>query len=298
MNPSQSFKELTEILTETKKFQVLKQFEKIDYYNTENNEPKLIGIFIDIETTGLNFQVDKIIELALVPFEFTKDGRIYRVLNGYCSFQDPGIDIPGFITSLSGITDEMVKGQSIDVNRIKELISNSSIIIAHNAEFDRKFIEKQYPFFAEKAWACSYSQIPWISEGINNAKLEYLAYKFGFFYEAHRAEIDCFVGIHLLTMSLPLSKNLVLQILLDNARLSTYRIWAANIPFNSKNSLKARGYSWNDGSNNMKPRSWYIEVSEELKNEEINFLHNEIYKSKVSITIEKVNAFNRFSNRI
>ena len=198
------------------------------------------------------------------------------------------------ISMLTGITDEMVKDQAIDHDKVESIVRASSIIIAHNAGFDRKFIEKQFPIFKEKEWGCSYTQIPWKKENISSAKLEYLAYKFGFFYDAHRAEIDCLVGIHLLAQKLPLSQELALKVLLDQAKEKSYIIWATNSPFSTKDILKTRGYRWNDG-NNGKPKAWYIEVNEQNKSEEQNFLQQHIYQNKIIIPIDEINSFNRFS---
>ncbi len=181
---SLSFAQLADILSKSRDHLVLKRFEPVEAYNTADNEDKLIGVFIDTETTGLNHHTDKVIELALVPFEFTKDGRIFRLLDNYCAFQDPGIQISEHVTSLTGITNKMVAGCSIDSDQVAQIINQAALIIAHNARFDRQFVEKQFPIFATKPWACTLTQIPWHQEGISSAKLESLAYKFNFFYEA------------------------------------------------------------------------------------------------------------------
>ena len=291
-----TLEDIVSILTQSKDYQILKRFERVESYHEESDEDKLIGVFLDTETTGLNYYSDKIIELALTPFEYTKDGRIFRILPSYSSFQDPGISIPEHISLLTGITNEMVRGHNIDYHQIKEVIASAAVIIAHNACFDRKFVEAQFPCFMEKPWACTYTQIPWNKENITSAKLEYLAYKFGFFYQAHRAEMDCLVGVNILAQDLPISKTSVLKTLLGNAREKSYLIWAEKSPFEAKDILKSRGYRWNDGSN-QKPKAWYIEISNELKEEEMDFLYSEIYKRKVILPIDTIDAFNRFSDR-
>lgn len=55
----------------SKKIKILKEFERVDCYNADDGQKKLIGIFLDVETTGTSHENDKIIELALVPFEYT-----------------------------------------------------------------------------------------------------------------------------------------------------------------------------------------------------------------------------------
>lgn len=293
---SNDLEKIVSILENNNDYQVLRRFEQVKQYNSIDGEDKLIGIYLDTETTGLDYKKDKIIELALVPFEYRKDGRIFRVLDSYSGFQDPGIPLNEQITSLTGITNEMVKGKVIDSNRVEKLVHSASLIVAHNAGFDRKFIEKQFPVFQQKSWGCSYKQIPWNNENISSAKLEYLAYKFGFFYDAHRAEVDCLVGIHLLTQVLPISKEIAFKSLLNKVEEKSYIIWATNAPFSSRDQLKNRGYRWNDG-NNGKPKAWHIEVNESQKVEELNFLEQNIYQNKRKTEIEEISSLNRFSTR-
>ena len=296
MEVSKTLEEAAKYLNQSNDYQVLRRFEPIKQYHYSPQEEKLIGIYLDTETTGLDYKHDKIIELALVPFEYNKEGKIFKILDSYTGFQDPGEALSEQVTLLTGITDDMVKGQAIDHNRIEAIVSSASLIIAHNAGFDRKFVEKEFPIFKQKAWGCSYIQVPWQKENISSAKLEYLAYKFGFFYDAHRAEIDCLVGVHILTQLLPKSKELVFKALLNQVQEESYMIWATNSPFSTKDILKARGYRWNDG-NNGKPKSWYIEVSERNKSEERIFLERDIYQNKSQISMDIINSFNRFSTR-
>ena len=62
-------------------------------------------IAIDLETTGLNSSLDKIIEISAVKFIDGVHKEIFTYL------LDPGKPIPLFIKDLTGITDQMVKGK-------------------------------------------------------------------------------------------------------------------------------------------------------------------------------------------
>ena len=97
-------------------------------------------------------------------------------------------------------------------------------------------------------------------------------------------------------MTLPKSGDLVLKTLLNNARLKSYRIWALGSPFESKDLLKNRGYRW--PGDNGKHRSWYIDVDEESKEQELKYLKEEIFKMDIDLPIDSITAFNRFSERI
>ncbi|MDD3815901.1 MAG: 3'-5' exonuclease [Desulfocapsaceae bacterium] len=294
----QTSENMARCLENNRSYRVLRKFEPLGSYNkNDNGDEVLIGVFLDTETTGLHSTTDKIIELGIVQFEFVPDGRIFRILKTYNGFEDPGQPISEEISRLTGITDEMVSGQKIDLKTVLEIIEPAAVVIAHNANFDRKFIEPLESAFEKKAWACSMSDIDWNREGIEGVKLEYIAYRFGFFYDGHRASSDCLAGIHILSHELPVSKKLALKAMLDRAREKDYRIWAMGSPFESKDILKARGYRWNSGENGQ-PKSWYIDLSGEKRTSETKFLYNEIYGREVELRMDVINAYNRYSNRI
>ncbi len=73
-----------------------------------------LGLFVDTETTGLDPARDEIIELAMVPFTYGLDGEIYAVGEAFQQLREPSKPIPPEITAITGITDDMVKGQVID----------------------------------------------------------------------------------------------------------------------------------------------------------------------------------------
>lgn len=286
-------------LEQNENYRVLRQFVPRDSYaqNTDVNTKILLGAYLDTETTGFNYLEDKIIELGIVLFEFSADGRIFRIVDQYEGFQDPQIAIPEEIIKITGITDDMVKGQKIDLGKIRTMLSNVVVVIAHNSSFDRKFVEQLEPAFIDKAWACSMKDIDWRAEGIESAKLEYIAYRLGFFYSGHRATIDCLAGIHVLSHTLPCTKQLALKVMLDKARTKEYRLWATRSPFDKKDILKKRGYRWNGGENDQ-PKSWYIDIASDKQDAEIKFLHSDIYGYEAEVQIDTISAFNRYSDRI
>jgi DNA polymerase III subunit epsilon len=60
---------------------------------------------------------------------------------------EPANWIPAEITPLTGITNEMVAGKRIDAAVVSIFVTDANIIIAHNANFDRKFAERYWPEF-------------------------------------------------------------------------------------------------------------------------------------------------------
>lgn len=288
-------KKLASILRQSTQYRVAERYQKPQYYNIADTSDKLIGVFLDIEATGLSYVTDKIIELGMVKFEYAQDGRIFRVLDEFTEYQDPGLPITEAVTKLTGITDDMVKDHKINANAVAAYLNDADIIIAHNARFDRTFFEMAFPAIAPKAWGCLMDDVDWKNEGISSRGLEYIAYKYNFFFEGHRAIIDCLAGIHILAQALPLSKELVLKQILTNSEALRFKLWATNSPYDRKDLLKARGYRWSM-SQSDKYRAWSIELKEGKVEEEINYLRSEIYGSPINIPVEVFDAYGRFSS--
>jgi hypothetical protein len=91
----------------------------------------------------------------------------------------------------------MVAGTSIDPAEVEAFLGPAALIIAHNAGFDRRFLEKFCSAFTVLAWACSWAELPWAEEGFDSAKLAHLAAAFGFFHDGHRAVHDCHAGVEI-----------------------------------------------------------------------------------------------------
>jgi DNA polymerase III subunit epsilon len=66
--------------------------------------------------------------------------------------------------------------------------------------------------------------VDWKAEGIGSAKLEYLLYAQGWFHDGHRALSDALAALFLLTLPLPVSKQIALASLLECARR---QLWVA-----------------------------------------------------------------------
>jgi DNA polymerase-3 subunit epsilon len=255
-----------------------------------------LGICIDLETTGLDPTQDEIIEIGMVPFTYTADGRIIDIKKPFSGLRQPSKPIPAEVTEITGITNEMVAGKMIEPAEVAAFAAPAALIVAHNAGFDRKFAERFCDVFTTKPWACSMSQVPWQQEGFEGTRLGYLLAGFGLFNEAHRAIDDCYSALAILARPLPRSGESALSRLLAAARKPTCRIWAENSPFELKDALKKRGYRWN-GDSNGRPRAWYADVIEEHAEAELKFLKDEIYQRDVELRVQKIAAYDRFSER-
>jgi DNA polymerase III subunit epsilon len=278
-------------------YRVTSRLEPQAEYHAPDSRPKLVAAVVDVETTGINPEGDRIIELGICLFEYDRqNGRIYKVLGSWEWFEDPGFSIPPEITNITGITDEMVTGQSIDDGAVNDLLGRAVLVIAHNAAFDRCFLERRLSAFTTKHRACSRSDFDWKAEGIRSSALEFVAYALGFFYDGHRAASDCRATLHILAQRLPGTGQLALQALLEKARTPTWRLWARDAAIEKKDVLKARGYSWSRGEFG-RPKCWYRDVADADRAAEVSWLRANVMGPDQTVWALRITARDRYSDR-
>jgi DNA polymerase-3 subunit epsilon len=288
---------MASVLNASGRYRVLRRLEPRSFIEPPDGSETRLGLFLDVETTGLDPSRDEIIELAMVPFTYGLDGRIFEIREPFQKLREPERPIPPAITALTGITDEMVAEQTIDPAAVISFVSQAALVIAHNAAFDRPFVERLSDVFTTKPWACSMTQIDWGTEGYEGTKLSYLTMEAGFFYERHRATSDCIAAIELLAAPLRKTGVVAMTRLLERARRPSWRIWAVNSPFDLKDVLKARGYRWNSDGNANNPRAWYIDLDDDVREQELTYLRTEIYQSEIDLPVRRITAYERFSDR-
>ena len=291
------FEALAHQLDETGEFKVLRRFKpRASYGELDGGEESRTALFVDVETTGMQWMNDRIIEFAGVPFTFgVNSGRITRVGTPFVSLEDPGRSLPPAIVRLTHITDEMVTGQRIDDVQVKTLADQAALVIAHNAKFDRPFVEARFPVFADKHWACSINDVPWDAHGLTSVKLGWLLMEHaGLYFRAHRAEDDCTASIHVLATPFADDGSLPMRHLLESSRRQSIMVRAVNSPFDTKDLLKARGYQWDAGTPE-RAKAWQKEVGEDSLETEMAWLHETIYKGRGKPDTRKLTARTRYS---
>lgn len=289
-----SEQEMVDHLAATGRYRILRKLESRPVVRSQRPEFLLNGIILDTETTGLNHRKEEIIEIGLIAFTFDDQGSIGDVTGIYGGLQQPGKPIPPEIVKLTGITDDMVAGQKIDIEAVETLVAPADLIIAHNAGFDRPFCEAFSRVFCNKAWACSNAEIDWSALGVEGTKLGYLVGQAGYFHDGHRAVDDCFALLEVLDRKVEGDYSSPFAELYRASQQSRVRIFAENSPYDLKDHLKARGYRWSDGSEG-RPKSWWIEVDEAALADELDYLRREIYRHPEADPPTKyLTAFDRF----
>ncbi|MGF9567597.1 3'-5' exonuclease [Neorhizobium sp. BT27B] len=286
--------EMVAHLSGTGRFRILQKLEQREIAAIIRPEFPLRGIILDTETTGLSPRKEEIIEIGLIAFTFDHAGAVGDITGSYGGLRQPEKSIPPEITKLTGITDEMVTGQAIDMQRVNELVAPADLVIAHNASFDRPFCEAFSPIFSDKAWACSNAEIDWSARGFEGTKLGYLISQAGYFHDGHRALDDCFALLEVMDRKPNEGAETAFSELYRASLKSRVRIFAENSPFDLKDHLKARGYRWSDGSEG-RPKSWWVEVDEPDLADELHYLRTEIYRyPEADPPIKYLTAFDRF----
>lgn len=209
-------------------------------------DTKILTI-IDLETTGLNFKTDKIIEIGLISVAFHLDEGILGLRHQYTALQDPGEPLSGKIQEITGLTDADLAGKSIDWHHVMNILMQSDYVACHNSSFDRKFLEAATPDFIQAKvrqlpFGCTLNGIDWKNRGFLSQKLIDLNARIRFRYPAHRALNDCWATINLLREVRGTLNELIADIHQDKTL-----IFVTGTTYKHSSDLKAQGFSFSSG---------------------------------------------------
>ena len=267
-------------------------------YNEPSTGEIKKGVVLDVEATGLSIGHDDVIQLALLPFEYeVPSGKILSIKKeeAFDGLREPRIPISTEASLITGITNEMVINKKIESKDVENIINNTDLIIAHNASYDRPMVEQHWNCFKNVSWACTFKSIDWLQEGFSSAKLELLGVNYGWFYEGHDAFNDCEACLALLSETLPNRDSTVFSAVREYASNPTFLIKAIDAPYNKRNILRRKGYKWRP-ADQLNGKVWWTETKN--YEEEVKWLHEEIYNRQINIPIKQISALNRYSDRI
>ena len=211
----------------------------------------LLGL--DFETTGLDFQTDRITEIGAVLWD-TDQRQPVQIFSALVAHDDAPVITPE-IAQLTGITESMLRlhGRSpYEAFRdLIALINECEFIVAHNgAGFDRPMLEAQMRRYDEdESFHHVAETYPWTTPWIDTCmdiefpphittrKLVHLAAEHGFLNPfAHRAIFDVLTMLRILD-AYPL------QPILECAMQPIVTLQAL-VSFDDRELAKARGYRW------------------------------------------------------
>ncbi len=97
-------------------------------------------VFLDVETTGSSARYSRVLEIGALRVEA---GKIVAQMN---QVLDPEELVPGWITTLTGITPDEVVGQPQFADVLPELktLFQDAVFVAHNVSFDYGFIGEEF----------------------------------------------------------------------------------------------------------------------------------------------------------
>lgn len=154
---------------------------------------------IDVETTGLSPEKNRITEIALYNVDGDKITKVYSTL------VNPKQYSPKFVQMATGISNEMVhEAPTFDqvAKKIKRLFRNRQFV-AHNADFDYRMLHAEFkraglPFRRKKM--CTLKMSRELLPGRKSYKLGNICSDLGIeLKNAHRASADALATSHLLT---------------------------------------------------------------------------------------------------
>lgn len=155
---------------------------------------------IDIETTGLSAHKDALTEIAVALFRYDEDSaEILGIVDLYASVEQPAVPIPPGIARKTSITGELTQGRAIDWDCVRRLIEQAEFLVAHNAEFERRFLSRIPRLVDGKRLLCTQRLPRWYSGGERaSLRLENLTAQNGVAHIAHRAFGDVIATVQLL----------------------------------------------------------------------------------------------------
>lgn len=211
----------------------------------------MIALVLDTETSGLSPEKDQIVELACALFH-VESRQILGSFSCLLPFEGETLEtekITGISKEMTRLVPLIVGAHFFDI--FQACWSQSDVVIAHNAEFDRGFIERFYPQFPKKRWVCSYREI---EHSVPAGKIVHMCADLGIpIAGAHRALND----VLMLCEILKLNQDLELYLSPDAKR---YQV-QAKVSFEQKDLAKNAGFQW-DANKRIWVKTFFLKKPE------------------------------------
>mgnify|MGYP000848327886 FL=1 len=184
-------------------------------------------VSLDLETTGLDPNLDSVIEIGAVKFNQN------RIDSEFSTLINPRKPIPQFISNLTGISNSMVQNAPILPEALPELIDfiGSAPILGQNISFDLAFLHKAGAF-RDNAAIDTYELASVLMPTASRYNLGSLARQLGVLQPATHRALDDAKATHAVYLKL-LEKleELPLELVAEILRLSEDLGWKGELPF-------------------------------------------------------------------
>jgi DNA polymerase III subunit epsilon len=207
------------------------------------------ALIIDTETTGLDPKRDVIVEVAVCLYDLqlgTPIASFAALARGDSNAAEHINGIP--VASLA----EAFEQERLWV-AVCDLMASSDVVLAHNASFDKSFVEASAGFkqtwdlsgkdpnHKQVPWVCTLNHVQWPGHRSRN-DLASLALSLGVpVIAAHRAMTDVDTLVRILTRTKELGVDL--QKLIGDAMAPRVKVCAV-VSFAEKDKAKAAGFTW------------------------------------------------------
>ena len=194
-------------------------------------------LILDTETTGLDENKDEIIEIGCILFHVSSKSVLSQVSFLFPVSTNEAEHVNGISAEVTNITQPWEDG----LNFFLKLVDYSDLIVAHNADFDKKWFGKGRLPKLDKRWICSLEDINWTFQ--KSLKLRPsvtdLALSFSIpVWNLHRALSDCFY------ISEVFKKCENLEEILLNAT-EPRNLYKALVSYEERELAKKAGFRWN-----------------------------------------------------
>lgn len=192
---------------------------------------------LDTETNGLNPEVDRALEVAVVRYDLVHATPVQSFATLIKTTAGNSAQAINRIPA-NALLDACDPGEAWGV--VEGMLRGCGVVLAHKAEFDYGFVPPRIQQAAP--WVCTKSDIEWPRQDKPGASLVQLAlaHDLGVAY-AHRALTDCDLIARLLTRCRELGVDL--QVLLARA-MRPKALCLSLAPYEDRETVKAHGFEW------------------------------------------------------
>lgn len=190
-------------------------------------------LVVDVETTGLDREHDEVIEVGWVLWSVE-----HRTMLDVRSALLPAKSNPA--EAVNGIPEAALADGDASVWRdFERRASLADALVAHQADFDRAFIERYAT--TSKPWVCTREDMRW-PRAAAGTSLTHTALAHGCaVVAAHRAVNDCLLLVRLLESVADVDERL--DAALAHAKLPKVRV-VSLAPYEERETVKAHGFKW------------------------------------------------------